>query len=188
MTVRSKRHPALKHAGYSSAGLLPGEDAADFAKLHRELVAEFSPQGALEEEIVKAIAHCVWRRRNLATFRVAKRAQRYMRQMSAAAMQASDDASPSGHDPADLERRFMQKWNALEGQAREELGEFYALVEMGEEATFDGLRDELEVQSRLDATIDRCIKRLLLVRGLKSMSIGPASHPAPPQAIPFKRD
>jgi hypothetical protein len=53
---------------------------------------------------------------------------------------------------------------------------------MGEEATLDRLMKELEVQERLDAAIDRCIKRLLLVRGVKSMSIG--SNSAPPQSLP----
>lgn len=172
MNVSSKRHPALKHAGYSSVGILPGENAADFAKLQRDLVAEFGPQGALEEEIVMTIAHCLWRRRNLATFRIAKRVQRHMRHMSATAMQATDSGVQNGHDQSELERRFMEKWNVIEGRVREEFGELYVLVEMGEEVTLDGLKDELEVQSRLDATIDRCIKRLLLVRGLKSMSIG----------------
>jgi hypothetical protein len=53
---------------------------------------------------------------------------------------------------------------------------------VGEEATLDHLMKQLEVQDRLDAAIDRCIKRLLLVRGVKSMSIGSTS--APPQSLP----
>ena len=36
------------------------------------------PNGALEDEIVASMAHLLWRRKNLATFRVAKLAQRRM--------------------------------------------------------------------------------------------------------------
>ena len=53
---------------------------------------------------------------------------------------------------------------------------------MGEEATIDHLMQELQVQERLDAVIDRCIKRLLMVRGVKSMLMGEAL--APSQGIP----
>jgi hypothetical protein len=31
----NKVHPALKHAGYSTTTILPGESAAEFEKLHR---------------------------------------------------------------------------------------------------------------------------------------------------------
>jgi hypothetical protein len=54
MSVRFKKiHPALKHAGYSATTLLPGEDRTAFEKLHRALIAEFIPVGALEEDIVR---------------------------------------------------------------------------------------------------------------------------------------
>jgi hypothetical protein len=54
---------------------------------------------------------------------------------------------------------------------------------MGEAATIEGLVKELEVHDRLDAMIDRHIKRLLMARGLKSMSI--SSHPSPPESLPY---
>ena len=53
-------------------------------------------------------------------------------------------------------------------KAKEELGELYELTEIGEAATFDGLTKELEIQERLDAAINRCLKQLLMVRGVKS--------------------
>ena len=70
-----KHHPALKHAGYSATGILPGENPAEFEKLHRELIAEFNPNGALENDIVATMARLVWRKRNLETFRIAERAR-----------------------------------------------------------------------------------------------------------------
>ena len=54
--------------------------------------------------------------------------------------------------------------------AQKELGGIYELVEAGEASTFDGLSKELDIQERLDAAISRCLKRLLFVRGIKSIS------------------
>jgi hypothetical protein len=44
--------------------------------------------------------------------------------------------------------------------------------------TDDRLLAELAVEERLDALIDKCIKRLLMVRGVKSMAVAPRSEPA----------
>jgi hypothetical protein len=174
MTVRiPKRHAALKHAGYSATSILPGESATEFAKLHEDLIAEFRPHGAFEDDIVAAMAHLVWRKKNLATFRLAELAQQRITEIRAALVPGMGlPTSDNSVESVELERTLIEQWHATESQARNELGELYALVEMGEAATVDGLLQELEVQARLDALIDRCIKRLLLVRGLKSMSIG----------------
>jgi hypothetical protein len=71
----NKVHPALKHAGYSATTLLPGEDPAAFETLHRALIAEFTPVGALEEDIIADLARLIWRKQNLATFRIAELAK-----------------------------------------------------------------------------------------------------------------
>jgi hypothetical protein len=48
MSARVKKfHPALKYAGYSATGLLPGEDPAAFEELHQDLIAELQPDGPL---------------------------------------------------------------------------------------------------------------------------------------------
>ena len=54
-------------------------------------------------------------------------------------------------------------------QAREELGDQHALIELGQAATIEGLLRDLEVLERLDALIDRSLKRLLMLKGLKSL-------------------
>src|SRR5262249_46557025 len=56
------------------------------------------------------------------------------------------------------------------------------LAEIDETATVDRLLRDLGVEERLDAMIDKCLKRLLFLRGLKSLST--ASSSAPPQPIP----
>jgi hypothetical protein len=85
-------------------------------------------------------------------------------------------------DPADREEAIR----AANDQARKELGDKYDLVEIGEAATFDGLTKDLDIEERLDGMIDRCVKRLLLLRGLKSISTAPSS--APPQRVPGPRE
>jgi hypothetical protein len=56
MTTRMKRvHPALKHGGYSAKNILPGESRSRFNRLHRGIIAELCPDGALEYEIARSI-------------------------------------------------------------------------------------------------------------------------------------
>ncbi len=183
MTVPVKnRHNALKHAGYATTSILPGESAAEFEKLHQALISELNPNGALEDETVASLAHLLWRKRNLITFRIAKRAQQRVAQIQDAIVPGMDLGAPKSDGSDDLERTFTEKLCAAEAKARKELGELYRLVEMGEEATVDCLMSDLAVQERLDAMIDKCLKRLLYVRGLKSMSVGPTM--APPRHLP----
>ena len=70
-----KYHSALKHGGYSVTGILPGESPAEFEKQHQELIAELSPNGALENDIVATVARLVWRKKNHGTFRIAENAR-----------------------------------------------------------------------------------------------------------------
>jgi hypothetical protein len=67
-----KPHNALKHAGYSTMAVLPGENPAEFEKLRRNLIDEFAPQGPLEGDIVSTIARLLWRKQNLSTFLTAQ--------------------------------------------------------------------------------------------------------------------
>src|SRR5215831_8821835 len=83
LTRLNKVHPAVKHAGYSATTLLPGEDPAAFEKLHQALTDEFTPVGALEEEIIADMARLTWRKQNLATFRIAELAQSVMHKLIA---------------------------------------------------------------------------------------------------------
>jgi hypothetical protein len=68
---------ALKHGGYSGVSVLPGEDKAAFEKLRRDLINELKPNGPLEDDIVMTIAHYVWRKQNLKTYRKAEAAKKW---------------------------------------------------------------------------------------------------------------
>jgi len=171
-TVANKIHPALKHGGYAATAILPGENRADFEKLHQSLIAELAPVGALEDDIVATMARFVWRKQNLATFRIAELARdRYWAKLPKVLPREEKD--PAKHEAA---------IRAAKDEARKELGDIYELVEIGKTATVDRLLEDLEVEERLDAMIDKCLKRLLFLRGLKSLST--ASSSAPPQPIP----
>jgi hypothetical protein len=57
------------------------------------------------------------------------------------------------------------------------------LVELGEVARIEGLLHDLDVQDRLDAKIDKYVKRLLHLKGIKSLLAVSFSAPAKPPAI-----
>ena len=186
MSARVKKlHPALKHAGYSTTALLPGEDPAAFKKLHQDLIAELAPNGALEEDIVATIARVVWRKQNLETFRIAERARNRWAAIYSEKVPSSSyllvDPLEKKIDPAVRAAAI----EAAEDQARAELGPTYDFVKMWKTATVEQLTKDLVVEGQLDAIIERCLKRLLFLRGLKSISTTSASAPRPiPTALP----
>jgi hypothetical protein len=165
----NRRRNALKHAGFSATSILPGEDAAEFENLHQALVSEFRPTGALEQETVASLAHLLWRKKNLATFRTAQRAQQRVIEIQEEMLQQPNLilAPPGGSSDPNLS--FAESERAAAVKARKELRHLYRLVEMGDEATVACLLNDLAIHERLDAMIDKCLKRLLLIRGIKSV-------------------
>ena len=65
MAARFKSHNSIRHGGYCQTILLPGENAADLGKLFGDLIDEFSPNGALEEDIVATMARLLWRKHHI---------------------------------------------------------------------------------------------------------------------------
>jgi hypothetical protein len=196
--MRTKKlHPALKHGGYSALGLLPGESRAEFEKLHRALISEFAPAGALEDDIVAEMAGFLWRKQNLATIQIAKEAQecyRMIRRVKGAdqtvvPIPGARRFEPEmfvGYKDRDPKELKAAEQAAVE-QARKDLGWTYEFVEIGEVATTHRIMEDTAIRERLDAMIEKCVKRLLLVRGVKSMSLAspaaqPTLIPAPPNA------
>jgi hypothetical protein len=160
-----KLHAALKHGAFSATAILPGEDPAAFKKTHEDIIAELAPDGALEDDIVWTIARVVWRKKNFATLRKGELALEHQSRIQA---QIRLDEVPEMREAA------MQ---AADDQARKDLGANYELVEIGEAATVDRFLQDLAVVERLDAMIDKCLKRLLFLRGLKSLK--PPLQPVP---------
>jgi hypothetical protein len=50
-----KRPNAYKHGIFSATAILPGEDEQEFERLHADLIEEWKPVGATEEDTVH---HC----------------------------------------------------------------------------------------------------------------------------------
>jgi hypothetical protein len=150
--------PALKHGAYSKTALLPGEDPAAFEELHKGLVAEFTPHGRMEEETVAIIAHAMWRRQNLAKFEFGRLFDLVAECAGAAAEESQQHSNKlSLFEKLDRDSQDRHK-------TAEENRKGVAAVEF-----LDLTMKKLEVEERLDALIDRLIKRLLLLKGLKSI-------------------
>ena len=174
MSKRSKQlPPALKHGGYSGMTLLPCEDPAAFEKLYDELIAEYVPSGRHEEDLIENLAHLIWRKQNLLTYRLVEQAKI----MHASIYSEANDAArpppdfsmltgPSTHSQEEI--RALYK--AADARAQNEMGSDLELVKLDEIGTTDYLMKELDIHDRLDGMIDRCLKRLLFIRGLKSIS------------------
>jgi hypothetical protein len=138
-----RRSNALKHAGFSATSVLPGESAAEFEKLHQALISEFRPNGALEEDTVASLAHLLWRKKNLVTFRLAELARQRATEIQEAVISGPDLYPPGSNGVSDFDATFAQKERAAEAEARKELKELYRLVEIGEEATIACLMKDL---------------------------------------------
>ncbi len=184
-----KLHPALQHAAYSATTILPGESATEFEKLHKDLVAEFNPDGPSESDIVETMARLLWRKQHLSTFRMADLARRRCDEIKSKIPGDQIDYFPQ-LSPLELVKKVdpvvrQTAARAAEDQIEKELGELYTLVELGDAATIECLMKDLDVQDRLDAMIEKCIKRLLMVRGVKSLSLAPSS--GAPSSGPAKR-
>jgi hypothetical protein len=169
-------HPALKHGGYCVTGILPGEDRGAFDKLYQDLIAEFHPDGPLEDDCVMDIARYTWRKQNLETFRIAESARARYSAIVSANVPSQDpptcfprlgtpDPKWSPPDPADVKAG----WEAARAQARKELGDNYTLVEMGDAASKSRMLEDFAIEERLGAMIERLLKRLWSLKAFKSL-------------------
>ena len=192
-------HCCPVHGGYAATVLLPGESIDEFEKLRRDLIANFTADGALEGDIVEDLAGRLWRKQNRATFRAAEVARQHY---EAIVSREFDKLRASGlteeyenkevlewygiTEEKELRRKAMlaereKAIRAADDIARNELGDMYELAKMADTLTVACLMEDLAVEERLDAAIDKCLKRLLSVKGLKSISASSSS--APPNRI-----
>jgi hypothetical protein len=167
---RRRTSSVLKHGAYAM-GLLQGEDPAAFKKLHKRLVSDLSPIGVLEEEVVWDMARILWRKRHMDGFGAAAHAwdcyyriEKRQRAMMAERLQRYTD--PNVFSP-EKEKELREK---IEKAAREELGDDYKFIEAGREATLHSIMKRFDLVARLDAMLDGYVKRLLHLRGLRSVT------------------
>jgi hypothetical protein len=183
MGKRTNRIPsALKHGIYSAMGLLPTEDPAEFEKFKQEIFDEYVPVGPSERNTVENMACKMWRRQNLFTYCLAKRARDRHSSIYSELWPPAPWEMPllQGEETRSADELKALRKRADE-QARIELGSAVALVEIGEVASIEYMEKELAMMERLDAAITRDQKSLLYVRVIKSMSSSGAVAPSQPR-------
>jgi hypothetical protein len=170
--MRKKIPSGFKHGGYSVIGVLPGEDASAFQKLHRSLIIELSPQGSLEKMIVAEIARLSWRIDNLGTLRRAE----LENQGHPAVTNIVFEWIPRG------ERVKQGHANDADRSASERAAK--EAPAPPPPATFSDLTKELDAMEKLIAQREKCLKQLFMVRGLKSMPASASNRIAAPNTGP----
>lgn len=166
---RPKMPSAIRNGVYSMIAVLPGEDQSAYDKLHRDLVDELKPAGALEKDQVETIARLTWRKRNFATLHIAMLAKRRM-------ADASRQYTQSSFELALLDSPLIpfETIAAAQEDVRKEFAGICDFEAAGVEVSLETLARDLDLAERIDGLIDKCMKRLLFLRGLKSMSsVGP---------------
>ena len=83
---------ALKHGLTGKEVVLPGEDPAKFDSFRSDLIADFAPQGALEEILVEKIVTDTWRLRRVPVLEAALHKRGYQIGAAEAGLNATDSA------------------------------------------------------------------------------------------------
>jgi hypothetical protein len=169
---KPKQSNALKHGVYSTIGLLPGESPTEFKKNQQDVIDDLRPNGPVEHDIVLTIARLLWRKQNLITFQTAELVKSRFDEILEEELERRGFGSSQDEEPA----ARQEAERAAEKRARSELGECYKFMD-DDFGTIDRLMMDLEIGERLDAIIDKCFRRLLMVRGVKSMALAPLSEP-----------
>src|SRR5262249_38687476 len=150
--------------------------------------------GRLEQDIGEEIVSLEWRRQNLFTYELAKRAKQLHASIHA---ELNPPPPVPPHDPnwLRLEIPIDPNWvepeppspqqlaarrRAADKQIELELGDAIALVKLGDIVTHEFLEKELAFRERLDAIITRLYKKLAYVRAIKSMSPAISAVPSLP--------
>lgn len=168
--VTNRIPPALKHGCYSGASLLPTEDQTAFDRLHQDLIAEYTPNGRSEVLTIEILARLMWRRENLAIYGLAALAKKKYHSICAELSPPPPDWSRFlGNEQTRTPEELIAFRKDVDERAQRELGSALELVTVGEITSTDHLLEELALIERLDGMIVRCLKQLLLVRGVKSM-------------------
>jgi hypothetical protein len=141
-------------------------------------MSDLCADGPLQEDTVSDIARIVWRKQNRETLRIAKAAcerASAIRSEMIPSTTLPEERPLLWPDPEDVEAAT----EAAEAQARKELGENYKFVEMGKLATVTQMLADLEVDERLNAMIDKLLKRLWMLQASKSLSSTASSTTLP---------
>jgi hypothetical protein len=163
-----------------------------FERAGASLITELSPVGRFEEAIVADLARLMWRKQNLNTLRRPPNPQNGPPEWVLQIVGRPDPSELEPYIGADAAAKMRREDEAKAKAKEEEIRRYNAIkkaniaaeLAKAEIPTIDQFMTLLTVEERLDALIDRCVKRLFFVRGLKSISS--ASSWAPPKAVRSK--
>ena len=136
------------------------------------------------------IARYVWRKQNLKTYRKAEAAKKWHDQLLTIEIRRRtpppEIVTRLRRNTADPERTpyLVSKTDAAEVKAlykevTKQMGEQnLELAFIADQVTTANLHTELELNDRLDCMIDRALKRLLMVRGIKSLAVSSEALPS----------
>jgi hypothetical protein len=114
----------------------------------------------------------MWRRQNLSTYGLAKHVKQKYQSIYAKLSPPTDFFPMMGFkEETRTPEELDQLRKEADKEAQTELGAAaLELVQAGDVVTIDYLSNELSIIDRLDQMIDRCLKQLAHVRGVKSLS------------------
>jgi hypothetical protein len=185
LKIPSESRQLSSTASTSGIGLLPTESRAKFCKFKKQRFADLNLVGPLEEDIGEEIVGLEWRRQHLDTYDLAQRARDRrsaihsklvpaVRYLSTFREFMLPEPEPDPENPTPEELRAAEK--RAEKKIRSELGATLELLEIGEVGTLEYLEKRLAILERLDGMIMRAYKKLLFLRGIKSL---PSCRAAP---------
>jgi hypothetical protein len=179
---RPRHRNAWKHGGYSNLGVLPGENAQEFKRLHQSLIDELEPSGPTECDAVLSLAKCMWRKSRLTIYAQIAAARTKVNDVHPlqealdayeAALNARwglDPQSPGAQeDLTTQEEQNLPTEKTRERDRTQEDTPEQQLAKLGEQITSERLIEEIELAGRLDARIDGLLKRLFQLKGVKQM-------------------
>ena len=164
---------ALKHGVFAETIILPGEDPKDFERLHRDLIKEWSPSGPSEHDAVLTLAKLMWRKRRIRHLRQdfsLKDAQK----LSKLALNYSFAAGPHDEVLNKLSLRSLEEFEKMleENEMNEKNANDW--FQAGNEFllhlnSMDALKHELAIEDRIDAMMDRALRRLGHIKAMKEV-------------------
>ena len=205
--MESTKRNALKHGANAREVMLWSEKYEDYESLRTDLYLEFNPSGSTEEYLVRTLLDLRWRRRRLDCYdRITKQkrlneireeneASREIEKIAAVASECEGADSvekveailseleygevirshwplEAGADPVAWYSKIREDLEQLRLATRHEGAEQF--VEIFNLDTFD---DDLARIERLDAMIDRTIKRLMQVKTMKLINLSATKNP-----------
>jgi hypothetical protein len=209
MSIAKRQRPnAYKHGAFNRTTIVPGENRQEFEALHSDLVQEWTPVGATEQDAVLSIAKAIWRKRRAQRFlelqllnsqyniahpsydenrcfeafisRLLKEPLAFERHASQFLkpdmISQLQQMFPGSNFRTEIERAAKVidyiKTDLLPEMVRpqDRVAEQYGLLVLSAAYfTEDVSRQELMLDERLDAMIDRAVKRLIQTKAMKQM-------------------